>query len=82
MMAPESCQPANPTARRSALNATRQHFSKAIAGNAMVLALGLAAVALTVVGLGALVDNVTDGDGVAVLDHPVARFVVGIALHY
>ena len=42
----------------------------------MVLALGLAAVTLTAVGLGALVDNVTDGDGIAVLDHPVARFVV------
>ena len=42
---------------------------------ALTLVLGLAAVALTGVALGALVDNVTDGDGIAVLDHPVARFV-------
>jgi undecaprenyl-diphosphatase len=35
----------------------------------------LAAIALAAVGLGTLVDNVTDGDGIAVLDHPVARFV-------
>jgi len=27
--------------------------------------------------LGALVDNVTNGDGVAVVDHPLARFVAG-----
>jgi membrane-associated phospholipid phosphatase len=39
------------------------------------LVLGLAAVALTAVGVGTLVDNVTDGDGVALVDHPVARFV-------
>ena len=42
---------------------------------ALTLVLGLAAIALTAVGLGTLVDNVTDGDGIAVLDHPVARFV-------
>src|SRR5262245_36290918 len=42
---------------------------------ALTLVLGLAAVALTGVALGALVDNVTDGDGIAVLDHLVARFV-------
>jgi membrane-associated phospholipid phosphatase len=39
------------------------------------LILGLAVVALAAVGVGALVDDVTDGDGVAVLDHPVAGFV-------
>ena len=42
---------------------------------ALTLVLGLAAIALAAVGLGTLVDNVTDGDGIAVLDHPVARFV-------
>jgi hypothetical protein len=36
------------------------------------LILGLAAVALAAAGVGKLVDHVTDGDGVAVLDHPVA----------
>jgi undecaprenyl-diphosphatase len=48
-------------------------------GKALMLTvvLGLAAVALAAVALGALVDNVTDGDGVAVVDHPVARFVAG-----
>ena len=44
---------------------------------ALTLVLGLAAVALAAVALGALVENVTDGDGVAVVDHPVARFVAG-----
>jgi membrane-associated phospholipid phosphatase len=39
------------------------------------LVLGLTAVALTAVGAGTLVNNVTDGDGVALVDHPVARFV-------
>ena len=39
------------------------------------LILGLAAVALAAAGVGKLVNDVTDGDGVAVLDHPVARFV-------
>jgi membrane-associated phospholipid phosphatase len=42
---------------------------------ALTLILGLAALALAAAGLGTLVDNVTDGDGIAVLDHPVARFV-------
>lgn len=42
---------------------------------ALTLILGLAAIALAAVGLGTLVDNVTDGDGIAVLDHPVAAFV-------
>jgi membrane-associated phospholipid phosphatase len=42
---------------------------------AFTLVLGLAAVALAGTGLGALVDNVTDGDGVAFVDHPVAAFV-------
>jgi undecaprenyl-diphosphatase len=42
---------------------------------ALTLVLGLAAVALAAAGLGTLVDNVTDGDGIAVLDHPIARFV-------
>jgi undecaprenyl-diphosphatase len=41
------------------------------------LLLGLAAVALAAVGLGKLVDDVTGGDGVALLDHPVAVFVTG-----
>ena len=45
--------------------------------NALVLTLilGLAAVGLAAVAVGTVVDDVTDGDGVAVLDHPVARFV-------
>jgi membrane-associated phospholipid phosphatase len=41
----------------------------------LTLIVGLAAVALAAVGVGTLVDDVTDGDGVAVIDHPVARFV-------
>lgn len=41
----------------------------------LTLVLGLAAVALAAAGLGTLVENVTDGDGIAVLDHPIARFV-------
>ncbi|HEX6932222.1 MAG TPA: phosphatase PAP2 family protein [Streptosporangiaceae bacterium] len=42
---------------------------------ALRLILGLAAVTVAGVAVGALVDDVTEGDGVAVLDHPVARFV-------
>jgi hypothetical protein len=42
---------------------------------ALSLILGLAGVALAAAGVGKLVDDVTDGDGVAVLDHPVAGFV-------
>lgn len=42
---------------------------------AATLVVGLATVALAAVAVGTLVDDVTDGDGVAVLDHPVARFV-------
>ena len=42
---------------------------------ALLLVLGLAVVALTAVGLGLLVDDVTDGHGLVVLDHPVATFV-------
>jgi len=42
---------------------------------ALLLITGLAVVMLAAVGLGKLVDDVTDGDGVAVVDHPVARFV-------
>ena len=42
---------------------------------ALLLLTGLAAIMLTAVALGKLVDDVTDGDGVAVIDHPVARFV-------
>lgn len=65
---------------RSARSARSPRASWA-AGNALTLtvtlALGMAAVTLTAVGLGALADNVTHGDGMAVLDHPVARFVVG-----
>ena len=46
-------------------------------GNTLVLSLilGLAAVAVAAAGVGTLVDDVTDGDGMAVLDHPVATFV-------
>lgn len=39
------------------------------------LVLGLAAVALGAIGTGTLVDDVTDGDGVVLVDHPVATFV-------
>ena len=42
---------------------------------ALLLVLGLAVVALGAVGLGKLVDDVTHGHGLAVLDHPVATFV-------
>jgi undecaprenyl-diphosphatase len=42
---------------------------------ALTLVLGLAVVVLAGLGVGALVDDVTEGDGVAMLDHPVARFV-------
>lgn len=42
---------------------------------ALLLITGLAVIILAAVGLGKLVDDVTDGDGVAVLDHPVAQFV-------
>lgn len=42
---------------------------------ALSLAAGLALIALAAVGLGKLVDDVTEGDGVAGLDHPVAHFV-------
>ena len=41
----------------------------------LALCLGLAAVALAAVAVGTLVDDVTHGDGVAVVDHPVAGFV-------
>jgi hypothetical protein len=45
--------------------------------NVLILTLvaGLAAVALAAVGVGTLVDNVSHGDGVAALDHPVAIFI-------
>jgi membrane-associated phospholipid phosphatase len=48
-------------------------------GNALALTLivGLIAIALAAVAFGTLVDNVTDGDGIAVVDHQVARFVAG-----
>ena len=39
------------------------------------LVLGLAAVAEAAAGAGTLVDDVTDGDGMAVLDRPIATFV-------
>jgi hypothetical protein len=42
---------------------------------ALLLITGLAVVMLAAVGLGKLVDDVTDGDAVAVVDHPVAQFV-------
>jgi undecaprenyl-diphosphatase len=42
---------------------------------ALLLVLGLAVITLAALGMGKLVDDVTDGDGVAVLDHPVATFV-------
>jgi undecaprenyl-diphosphatase len=38
-------------------------------------ALGLAIITSAAVGAGKLMDDVTDGDGVVVLDHPVASFV-------
>ena len=41
----------------------------------LTLIVGLSAVALAAAGVGTLVDDVTDGDGVAILDHPVAGFV-------
>jgi undecaprenyl-diphosphatase len=41
----------------------------------LTLIMGLAAVALAAVGVGTLVDDVTDGDGVTAVDHPVAGFV-------
>jgi membrane-associated phospholipid phosphatase len=41
----------------------------------LTLCLGLAAVALAAVAVGTLVDDVTHGDGVVVVDHPVAGFV-------
>jgi undecaprenyl-diphosphatase len=41
----------------------------------MTLVVGLSAVALAAVGVSRLVDDVTHGDGVAVVDHPVAGFV-------
>jgi membrane-associated phospholipid phosphatase len=46
-------------------------------GNALAvtLVLGLAVVTLAGTAFGALIDNVTDGDGVVVVDHPVAAFV-------
>jgi membrane-associated phospholipid phosphatase len=48
-------------------------------GNALALTLivGLAAIGLAAAAFGTLVDNVTDGDGIAVVDHPAARFVAG-----
>lgn len=42
---------------------------------ALSLALGLVIIALAAALLGTLAEDVTHGDGVAVLDHPVARFV-------
>lgn len=42
---------------------------------ALTLVLGLAAVTLAAAGLGTLVDDVTDNDGIAMLDHPIAHFV-------
>lgn len=42
---------------------------------ALLLVTGLAVVMLAALGLGRLVDDVTGGDGVAVVDHPVAQFV-------
>jgi membrane-associated phospholipid phosphatase len=41
----------------------------------LTLVVGLAAVTVAAIGVGTLVEDVTDGDGVAILDHPVARFV-------
>lgn len=40
------------------------------------VAAGLIVIALGAIAIGALVEDVTDGGGVAVLDHPVAGFVV------
>jgi membrane-associated phospholipid phosphatase len=57
----------------------RQEPRPGTGGHALALTLiaGLAAIALAAVVFGTLVDNVTDGDGVAVVDHPVARFAAG-----
>jgi hypothetical protein len=41
----------------------------------LTLMIGLAAVALAAVAVGTFVGDVTHGDGVAVIDHPVAGFV-------
>ena len=43
----------------------------------MSAVLGLVVVTAAAVGAGTLMQDVTDGDGVAVLDHPVAGFVAG-----
>jgi hypothetical protein len=40
---------------------------------------GLSAVVLAAVATGTVVEDVTDGDGVAVLDRPVAAFVAAVA---
>lgn len=42
---------------------------------ALTLAVGLVVLAATAAGLTKLTENVTEGDGIAILDHPVARFV-------
>ena len=42
---------------------------------AVMLTLGLAMVATAAAGLGVLVDAVTEADGIAAVDHPIARFV-------
>ena len=42
---------------------------------ALSLAVGLGVIAVASVSLGKLVEDVTHGDGLALIDHPVARFV-------
>jgi membrane-associated phospholipid phosphatase len=42
---------------------------------ALLLLTGLAVIMLAAIALGKLVDDVTEGHGVAVIDHPIARFV-------
>ncbi len=42
---------------------------------ALLLLTGLAVIMLAAIALGKLVDDVTDGHGVAVIDHPIAYFV-------
>lgn len=62
-----------PPGGRRSHDAGRQYASASAL--ALRLVIGLAVVAAAAIAAGTLVDNVTDGDGVVALDHPVARFV-------
>jgi undecaprenyl-diphosphatase len=57
----------------------RQESRPGTDGHALALTLlvSLAVIALAAVAFGTLVDNVTDGDGIAVVDHPAAGFAAG-----